>query len=166
MQTSNYTAPIWTKIKVPSYIVVWILVTNQLTPWRQNPKVHHRIHNSPPTMPLLSQVNPLHSPSANLPKVRFHPILPSTPWPFKGSLSPGFSHQTPVHINSLCYACHMPRPSRSPSLYLLNNIWWWVQTMKLPTVQLSPLSRYLDPPESKYSPQHPVLKHPGSLYQM
>jgi hypothetical protein len=34
--------------------------------------------------------------------------------------------------------------------------------MKLPTVQLSALSRYFIPHRSKYSPQHPVLKHPQS----
>jgi hypothetical protein len=36
-------------------------VTN-LTPWRQNPKVHHRVHNSPSTVPILSEANPLHNP--------------------------------------------------------------------------------------------------------
>jgi hypothetical protein len=35
--------------------------------------------------------------------------------------------------------------------------------MKLPTVQLAPFSRYFTPVRSKYSPQHPVLKHPQSM---
>jgi hypothetical protein len=30
-------------------------------------------------------------------------------------------------------------------------------------VHLSPLSRYFIPLRSKYSPQHPVLKHPQSV---
>jgi hypothetical protein len=54
-----------------------------LTPWCQNPKVRHCIHNSPPMILILSQVNPLHTPPTNLPKVHFDPILPSTPWSFK-----------------------------------------------------------------------------------
>jgi hypothetical protein len=89
----------------------------------QDPKVHHLIHNSPPTVPILSQVNPPHAPPTNLPKVHFDPILPSTPWSFKWSLSLGLSHQNPVHVSSLSHACHMPRPPHSPRFDLHNNIW-------------------------------------------
>jgi hypothetical protein len=31
----------------------------QLTPWRQNPKVNHRVHRSLQPVPILSQLNPL-----------------------------------------------------------------------------------------------------------
>jgi hypothetical protein len=34
--------------------------------------------------------------------------------------------------------------------------------MKVPTVRLSPFSRYFIPVRTKYSPQHPVLEHPQS----
>jgi hypothetical protein len=56
----------------------------------------------------------------------------------------------------------MPRPPHSPWFDLPNNIWRWVQIMKLPIVQLS-FSRYSIPLRSKYSPQHPVLKQPQSM---
>jgi hypothetical protein len=57
----------------------------------------------------------------------------------------------------------MPRPTHSPPFDLPNNVWRKVQITKLPILQLSPLSRYFIPFRSKYSPQHPVLKHPQSV---
>jgi hypothetical protein len=39
----------------------------------------------------------------------------------------------------------MPCPPHSPWFYLPNNIWWWVQIMKLPILQLSPFSLYFIP---------------------
>jgi hypothetical protein len=57
----------------------------------------------------------------------------------------------------------MSRSPHSPWLDLPNDIWEWVQIMKLLTVQLSPFSRHLIPLWSKYSSQNPVLKHPQSM---
>jgi hypothetical protein len=68
--------------------------TNQLTPWRQNPKVHRRIHNSPPPVPILNQVNLRQTPPTNLPKVHFATNLPYTPWSSKRFLPCGFPTKT------------------------------------------------------------------------
>jgi hypothetical protein len=52
-------------------------------------------------------------------------------------------------------------PPRSSGFDLPNNIWWCVQIMKLPTVQLSLFSRPFIPLRSKYSPQFPIQKTPS-----
>jgi hypothetical protein len=56
-----------------AFHVIWIAT---LTLWSQNPKIHHRIHNIPLPAPILSQLNLLHTPPANLPKIYSDPILP------------------------------------------------------------------------------------------
>jgi hypothetical protein len=43
------------------------------------PKAHHCVHNSPPPVPILSPMNPIHIPKPCFPKIHLNVVLPSTP---------------------------------------------------------------------------------------
>ena len=100
------------KLRVGVYIKVfwWLIITYLLTPWSRvlekptgsaasqeiprtlwNPKVHHRIHKCPPSLPILSQLHPVSTPS-HFPKIHLNIILPSTSRSPQCSLSPRFPH--------------------------------------------------------------------------
>jgi len=96
-----------------------------------NPKVHYRFHKCRPPVPILSQLDPLHTSTSHFLKIHLKIILPSTSGYPKRSLSLRFPHQNPIHTSLLPRKCYMPSPSHSSRFYHSNNIGWGVQIIKL-----------------------------------
>lgn len=69
----------------------------------RKPNGHHRTHNSPPTVPILSQINSSHDVTTNLSSTSG---LPSSP--FSSGPPP---HQNPLCLSLLPHTCHTPNPS-------------------------------------------------------
>ena len=62
-----------------------------------NPNAHHRMYNSPPSVPILSQIHLVNDPPPfQFLNIHLNIILPSTPWSSMWSLYLRFPNVSPV----------------------------------------------------------------------
>ena len=92
-----------------------------------NPNVHYCIHKCQPSVPILSHLDPVCTPTPHFLKTHLNIILSSMP----GTLSIIFPHQNPAYASVLPHMNYMPRPSNFSWFYQPKNIGQGVQIVKL-----------------------------------
>jgi len=143
-------------VQSPSWEANWFAASQEIPRISRNLKVHYRTHKRPPLVSILGQPNPVHIHTSHLLEIHPNIIHPSTPRSLQCSPSLQFPQQDPIHT----YTRHMPSPSHSSRFYHPTILGEEFKSFSFSLCSLLHSPRYLVPLRSKYSPQHPVLKHP------
>jgi hypothetical protein len=70
--------------------------TRELPSILWNPKVHYRVHKSPPLVPILNQISPVRTTTSYRSNIHFNILQPPRSWFSQWSLSFWLSHQYPI----------------------------------------------------------------------
>ena len=90
-------------VQSPSWEANWFAASQDIPRISRNPKVHYRTHKCPPPVPILSQLDLVHTPTSHFMKIHLNIILPFAPGSPQWSISLRFPHQNPVHASPLSH---------------------------------------------------------------
>jgi hypothetical protein len=91
----------------PSWEANRFSATQEIPHISWNSMVHYRIRKCPPSVPILSQLDPVHTPTSHFPKIHLNIILSSTPGYSKWSLSLRTPHENPACTSALPHTCYI-----------------------------------------------------------
>jgi len=116
-----------TALDIHTYLFTYTLTQQSSPSWEANqfsgsqeipsilwsPRVHYCSHKYLPPVPILSQLDPVNTPTSHFMNIHLNIILPSMVGSPKLSLSLRFPHQNPIHASPLPHICYVPHPSHS-----------------------------------------------------
>jgi len=115
------------RTEINALLTPWSTVLEKLTDFQivkkfpafygWNPKVNYRNYKCPPLVPILSQLDPVHTQTSHLPDIHLNIDLTSMSGSPKRSPSLMFTHLNSAYASPLPHTRHMPRPSHSSRFY-------------------------------------------------
>jgi len=121
-QSAEFIYSTYSKQQSPSWEANRFSASQEMLRILWSPKVHYRINNSPPSIPILSQINPVCAPHPTSWKSILILSSQSKPGSYESFLSLRFPHQNPVYTSPV--PTHATCPAHLILLDLTIRTYW------------------------------------------